>query len=435
MRRLIERCAGLDVHRDTVAACVRVPGEGGERHQEVRTFGTTTAQLVALREWLVGLGVSLVGMESTGIYWRPVMAQLEDHVECWLLNAEHLHNVPGRKTDVADSVWICELTEHGLVRPSFVPPKPIRALRDLTRYRTVVVKERGRESQRLHKVLEDAGIKLSSVASKVLTVSGRDMIESLVAGTRDPEVLAELARGRMRAKIPQLKEALAGRFGPEHALVAARMLARIDHAEEIITELSSKVGEAISPWEHQVDLLMTIPGVGRRVAEVIIAEIGPDMGRFPSSAHLASWAGMCPGNNESGGKHRSGRTRKGSRWLREALVEAAHAAARSKGTYLSAHYARLRGRRGPAKAAVAVGHSILVIAYHLISRNQAYSDLGADYFLARQSKETYKNRLVRQLERMGHTGAGAGTDGLSATDPVPTVRARAPTAVACPGPS
>lgn len=403
MRRLIERCAGLDVHRDTVAACVRVPGDGGERHQEVRTYGTTTQQLVALREWLVDLGITLVGMESTGIYWRPVFAQLEDHVECWLLNAEHLHNVPGRKTDVADSVWICELTEHGLVRPSFVPPKPIRALRDLTRYRTVVVKERGRESQRLHKVLEDAGIKLSSVASKVLTASGRDMIESLVAGTRDPEVLAELARGRMRAKIPQLKEALQGRFGPEHALVAARMLTRIDHAEEVVTELSAKIGEAIAPWEHQVDLLMTIPGVGRRIAEVILAEIGPDMGRFASSAHLASWAGMCPGNNESGGKHRSGRTRKGSKWLREALVEAAHAAARSKGTYLSAHYARLRGRRGPAKAAVGVGHSILVIAYHLISRDQAYSDLGADYFLARRSKEAYKNRLVRQLERMGHT--------------------------------
>jgi len=393
----------LDVHRDTVAACVRVPGDGGERCQEVRTFGTTTTQLEALREWLVGLGVTLVGMESTGIYWRPVFAQLEDHVECWLLNAEHLHNVPGRKTDVADSVWICELTEHGLVRPSFVPPKPIRALRDLTRYRTVVVKERGRESQRLHKVLEDAGIKLSSVASKVLTASGRDMIEALVEGTRDPEVLAEMARGRMRAKIPQLKEALNGRFGPEHGLVAARMLARIDHAEEVITELSAQTREAIAPWEHHITLLMTIPGVGRRIAEVLIAEIGPDMSRFRTSAHLASWAGMCPGNNESAGKHRSGRTRKGSKWLREALVEAAHAAARSKGTYLSAQYARLRGRRGPAKAAVAVGHSILVIAYHLLSKNQDYSDLGADYFVARQSKETYKNRLVRQLERMGHT--------------------------------
>lgn len=402
MRRLIERCAGLDVHRDTVAACVRVPGDGGERFQEVRTFGTTTTQLEALREWLVGLGITLVGMESTGIYWRPVFAQLEDHVECWLLNAEHLHNVPGRKTDVKDAEWICELTEHGLVRPSFVPPKPIRTLRDLTRYRTAVVKERGRESQRLHKVLEDAGIKLSSVASKVLTASGRDMIEALVQGTRDPEVLAEMAKGRLRAKIPQLKEALRGRFGPEHALVAARMLARIDHTEEVVAELSAQIEQLIAPWEHLVVLLTTIPGVGRRVAEVIIAEIGPDMGRFPTSAHLASWAAMCPGNNESAGKHRSGRTRKGSKWLRQALVEAAHAAARSKGTYLSAQYARLRGRRGPAKAAVAVGHSILVIAYHLMSKQQPYSDLGADYFLARQSKETYQNRLVRQLERMGH---------------------------------
>jgi transposase len=267
----------------------------------------------------------------------------------------------------------------------------------------VVVRERASESQRWHKVLEDAGIKLASVTSRVLTVSGRDMIEALVAGTRDPEVLANLARGVMRKKIPQLQEALQGRFGPEHALVAARMLARIDHAEEIITELSARIEEAVAPWNHQVELLVTIPGVAQRIAEVIIAEIGPDMGRFPTAAHLASWAGMCPGNNQSGGKHRSGRTRKGSKWLREALVEAAHAAARSKGTYLSAHYARLRGRRGPAKAAVGVGHSILVVAYHLISKDQQYSDLGADYFVARQSKETYKNRLVRQLERMGHT--------------------------------
>ncbi len=402
MNRLIERCAGLDVHQASVTACVRVPGGGGDRHQEIQTFATTTTGLLGLGDWLQSFGVTLVGMESTGIYWRPVFYLLEDHFECWLLNAEHLHNVPGRKTDVADAAWICQLIEHGLIRPSFVPPKPIRELRDLTRYRKALIEERARQVQRVHKVLEDAGIKLSSVASQVLGISGRAMIEALVQGTRDPEVLAELAKGTLRRKIPQLREALQGRFGSHHALLASEMLALIDHIEESIKRLSDQIEEVIAPFAEEVKLLDTIPGVDRRTAEVIIAECGPDMTRFPSASHLASWAGMCPGNNESGGKRRSGKTRKGSKWLRKALVEAAHGAARSKGTYLSAHYARIRGQRGPAKAAVATGHSILVIAYHLLSNNQPYSDLGADYFVQRQTKTAYKNRLVRQLERMGY---------------------------------
>jgi transposase len=402
VNRLVERCAGLDVHQASVTACVRVPGHGGEHQEEIQTFATTTAGLLALRDWLGSFAVTLVGMESTGIYWRPVYYLLEDRFECWLLNAEHLHNVPGRKTDVKDAAWICQLLEHGLVRPSFVPPKPIRELRDLTRYRKALIEERARHVQRLHKVLEDAGIKLASVASKTLGVSGRAMIEALVQGTRDPLVLAELARGTLRRKIPELREALEGRFGPHHALLASEMLSLVDHVEESIERLSTRIEELIAPFAHQVALLHTIPGVNRRTAEVLIAECGADMSRFPTASHLASWAGMCPGNNESGGKRRSGRTRKGSKWLRKALVEAAHSAARSKGTYLSAHYARIRGQRGPARASVATGHSILVIAYHLLSNNEPYSDLGADYFIQRQTKDAYRNRLVRQLERMGY---------------------------------
>lgn len=404
IRRLVERCAGLDVHKASVTATVRVPAEGGggERRADTRTFATTTRGLVTLRDWLASFAVTVAGMESTGVYWKPVYYLLEDAFECWLLNAQHLHNVPGRKTDVADSAWIAELVEHGLVRPSFVPPPPIRELRDLTRYRKSLIEERSRGAQRLHKVLEDAGIKLSSVATDVLGASGRAMLDALVAGTHDPEVLAELARGRLRAKLPALRQALEGRFRGHHGLLVAQMLAHLDYLDETIETLSAEVDRVIAPFSRQRDLLITIPGVARRTAEVIIAETGGDMSRFPSAAHLASWAGMCPGNNESAGKHRSGRTRKGSRWLRTALTEAGRAAARSKGNYLAAQYGRIKGRRGPNKAAFAVGHSILVIAYHLLDRDQEYTDLGADYFIERQDSEAYKQRLVRQLERMGH---------------------------------
>jgi len=396
----VERCAGLDVHQASVTACVRFPAKSGERGQEIRTFRSTTAGLVTLRDWLASFKVTLVGMESTSVYWKCVYHMLEDDFECWLLNAQHLHNVPGRKTDVADAAWICQLLEHGLVRPSFVPPKPIRELRDLTRYRKTLIEERTREVQRLHKVVEDAGLKLASVASEVLGVSGRLMLDALVAGTHDPEVLAELAKGRLRTKIPALREALEGHFMGHHCILMGELLAHLDYIDESIARLNLEVERVIAPFVNDVELLQTIPGVARRSAEVLIAEIGADMTRFPSSAHLASWAGYCPGNNESAGKHHSGKTRKGSKWLHKTLTEAARAASRSKNNYLAAQYARLKGRRGDKKAIVAVGHSMLVIAYHLLSRQQPYSDLGNDYFHRRQS-EVYKNRLVRQLERMG----------------------------------
>jgi transposase len=313
-----------------------------------------------------------------------------------------MRNVPGRRTDVADAVWGASLLEHGLVRPSFIPPEPFRALRDLTRYRKSVIEERGRESQRLHKVLEDAGVKLSSVASSVLTKSGRVMIDALVAGERDPEVLAEMAKGRMRSKIPQLQDAMAGRFNEHHALLCRAMLARIDQADATIDTLTERIDELLNPYEAAVTLLVTIPGVSTRTAQVILAEIGADMSRFPTAGHLASWAGMCPGNNESAGKHRSGHTRHGSKWLRKALIEAGQAAGRSKNTYLSAQYAQIRGRRGPQRAAVAVGHSILVITWHLLSTGEVYDDLGADYFDKQQNTEIRQRRLVKQLEAMGH---------------------------------
>jgi transposase len=401
MERVVERCAGLDVHRDTVMACVRVPGVDGERVQDLREYGTTTVELLALRDWLMAWGVTVVAMESTGVYWKPVFYLLEDDIECWLLNAKHLKNVPGRKTDVADAAWIAQLVEHGLVRPSFVPPRPIRELRNLTRDRKALIQERTRESQRLDKILQDAGVKLSSVASRTLGVSGKAMLEALVAGARDPEALADLARGKLRAKIPQLRDALTGRFSDHHALIVGELLAHLDYLEEAAGRLSEAIEELIAPFGDQVALLRTIPGVDRRTAEVLLAEIGPDMGRFPTAGHLASWAGMCPGNNESAGKHYSGRTRNGSKWLRDALVESAQAAARSKNNYLAAHYTRLKGRRGHKRAIIAVGHSILIVAYHMLTRYQPYDDLGADYYL-RRDEQAHARRLVRQLERLGY---------------------------------
>ena len=371
---VVERCAGLDVHKDTVVACVRTPGKGGSREQTTRTFKTMTADLLALRDWLVALGVTLVGMESTGVYWKPVFYVLEDDIECWLLNARHLRNVPGRKTDVQDAEWICQLLEHGLVRPSFVPPKPIRELRDLTRYRKAQIDERGREAQRLDKVLQDAGIKLSSVATDILGKSGRDMLAALIAGTHDPQVLAELARGRLRTKIPLLRRALQGRFVSHHRLIVEKILAKLDFLDETIEDLSAEIDRLIAPFAAEVALLDTITGVDRRAAECIIAEIGIDMGRFGGSARLASWAGRCPGHHESAG--------------------------RSKGTYLGAQFQRLRGRRGHAKARKAVEHSILVAAYHVLDRHVPYQDLGADWF-QRRRPEAHARRLAHQIEALG----------------------------------
>jgi transposase len=404
MERLVERCAGLDVHKDSVVACVRVPGLDGARVQEMRSFGTTTQALLTLLDWLRSYGVTLVGMESTGVYWRPVYYVLEDHMECWLLNAQHLRNVPGHKTDIMDAEWICQLVEHGLVRPSFVPPRYLRELRDLVRYRKALIEERTREVQRLDKVLQDAGIKLSSVASRVLGVSGRAMLDALCSGTHDPEVLADLAKGRLRGKLPALREALEGRFRGHHALIVSQLLAHVDFLDESIETLSGRVDVVIAPFAEKVALLDTIPGVDKRTAELLLAEIGPDMSQFPTHRHLASWAGMCPGQNESAGKRRSGKTRKGSKWLRSGLIEAAKGASRTKHSYYSAHYHRIKGRRGHAKATVAVGHSILVAAYYILQRGVPHQDLGDDYFHRRQAAnaERYKKRLIAQLERLGH---------------------------------
>jgi len=399
---LIRRCAGLDVHKASVVACVRVIDENGELLTFTQSFGTTTSDLLKLNDWLASYEVTLVGMESTGVYWKPVYTLLEADFECWLLNAQHLRNVPGRKTDVADAAWIAQLVAHGLVRPSFIPPKEIRELRELTRYRKTVIQERSREAQRLHKTLEGAGIKLSSVASDILGVSGRAMLHGLIGGTHDPDVLAELARGQLRKKLPALRKALAGWFSPTHRILVGELLAHLEYLDESIERLSVDITTMLAPFAAAIDLLDTIPGVNRRTAEVMLSEIGPDMSRFSSSGHLGSWAGMCPGNNESAGKRFSGKTRKGSKWLRTALVEAANAAVRTKGTYLAAQYARIKGRHGHNKATVAVAHSILIIAYHILQRKEPYRELGGDYFIERQQKDAYQRRLVKQLERMGY---------------------------------
>ena len=396
MEVIHERCCGLDVHKDTVVACLIVP-EG----KAIRTFGTTTDQLLALCDWLAEHGCTHVAMESTGAYWKPVFNILEASFEVIVVNAQHLKNVPGRKTDIQDAQWIAQLLQHGLLRPSFIPPAPQRQLRELTRYRTTLVRERARVVNRLHKVLQDANIKLSSVASDIVGVSSRAILEAILSGESSPEVLAELAKGKLRSKRPQLAKALEGLLQPHHRFLIEQLLCHVDFLDEAIERVSDEIRGRLSPFEGKIELLLSIPGVSRRIAEVILAEIGADMSRFPSSAHLASWAGICPGNNESGGKRKSGRTRKGSPWLRAALIQAAHAASRSKGTYLCSQYHRIASRRGKKRALVAVAHSILVAVYHVLARGETYRELGADYF-DRLSPQTLQRRLVRRLENLGY---------------------------------
>jgi transposase len=403
---IVERCAGLDVHRDSVVATVRVPGKGKSRRrraQETRTFATTIAQLEQLGDWLESFGVTLVGMEATGVYWKPVFYVLERRFECWLLNAQHLHNVPGRKSDVIDSRWCCELVELGLVRPSFVPPPEIRRLRDLTRLRATEVQERSRSIQRLEKVLQDAGIKLTSVASATYSVSARAMLEALLGGVTDPVALAELAKGRLRTKIPQLEEALASRFDvAHHGVLVAGLLAHIDALDQAVATLEARIGIATRPYADLIELLCTIPGVGVRLAEILIAECGLDMTVFPTAGHFVSWAAICPGTNQSGRKRRSGKTRHGDTWLRTALTEAAHAAVRTKNTYLAAHYWQLRGRRGQFKAIGATRHDTLIAYYHITRDRVPYHELGPDWLARRHSPEHRTRRLVKQLEALGH---------------------------------
>jgi transposase len=401
MERVLERCCGLDVHKKTVAACIRVPGKRGKRQEEVRTFGTTARELHALRDWLAANGVTHVAMESTGIYWKPIFYVLESTFTCLLANAAHIAQVPGRKTDVKDCVWIAQLLEHGLLRGSFVPEAPIRDLRDLTRFRKGLIQERTRVSNRLHKVLEDAGIKLASVATRVLGASGRAMMSALAAGTTDPAVLAELAKGRLREKLPALREALAGRFRPHHAFLVSQLLAHVDYLDEAILGTSAQIEALMSPFTTEIELLDTIPGVNRRTAEVLIAETGADMSRFPTAKHLASWAGLCPGNNESAGKRMAGTARKGNRWLRTALVEAALSASRSKDSALAARYRRINRHRGHKKAVIAVAHAILIGVYYMLARQVPYHELGSDYFDHRHT-ERVRRRALEALQRQGY---------------------------------
>ena len=401
MERQLERCCGLDVHKETIAACVRIGGRTGRAMQHVQTFRTTAADLVVLRDWLAAHGVTHVAMESTGVYWKPVFYALEADFTCLLVNAAHIKQVPGRKTDVQDCVWIAQLLEHGLLRGSFVPPVPIRELRDLTRYRKAVIQDRVRVANRLHKALEDAGVKLASVASDILGVSGRAMLEALAQGTTDPTVLADLARGRLRGKLPALRAALAGRFRSHHAFLVGQLLAHLDYLDEAIGTLSAEIENHLVPFSEHLTRLDSIPGINRRTAEVILAEGGADMSTFPSAAHLASWAALCPGNNESAGKHKSGRTRKGNRWLRTALIEAAAGASRAKNSALQARFRRVLRHRGPKKAVVALAHALLRTVYHVLAEGTVYRDLGADYY-DRQHSQRVTRRAIHLLERQGY---------------------------------
>ncbi len=425
-------CAGLDVHKKTVVACCMTPGPQGERVVAHRTFGTMTMDLLALSDWLTSQQITHVAMESTGEFWKPLYNLFEGHFEILVVNAQHVRNVPGRKTDVKDAEWLADLLRHGLLRGSFIPPQAQRDLRDLTRQRTNLVQDRATVVNRLHKVLEWANIKLTSVATNVMGVSARAMLEALLEGQAEPHVLAELAQGRLRHKLPQLERALAGRVREHHRFLIAQHLAQIDFLDEQIAvfdaEIRKYVEAADAPpsapppdhpaareagppppandnptaeWAVAAALLDTIPGVGARVAEQLLAEIGPDMTRFPTAAHLASWAKLAPGNNESAGKRYSGRTGHGNRWLRSTLVQAAHAAVKVKASYLRAFYYRLAGRRGAKRAIIAVAHRILTAVYYMLIRHEPFRELGATYLEERNKAKVVKG-TTRRLEQLGY---------------------------------
>lgn len=402
MEILYRCCCGMDVHKKFVVACLLRIDEQGEETRQVQRFETYTEDLLRLSDWLTRSGCTHVAMESTGVYWKPIYNLLEGHLELLVVNAHHIKAVPGRKTDVKDSEWIAELLQHGLLKASFIPPQSQRDWRDLTRYRTSLVQERVRIVNRLQKVLEDANLKLAGVATDVMGKSGRVILEAILAGATDPEQLAELAKGRLRKKLPQLKQALNGRVREHHRFLLVEQLSHIDYLDEAIGRLSGEIAERLRPFQAEIERLDTIPGINRSIAEVLLAEIGPDMNRFPDAHHLASWAGMCPGHNESGGKRQSGKTRKGNRWLRQALIEAAHGASHTKDTYLSSQYRRLVGRRGKKRALVAVGHSLLVIAYHVLNRQATYVELGSNYF-EQLHRCRLEHTLVQRLQKLGYT--------------------------------
>lgn len=402
MRVMFEKCAGLDVHKDSVYACVVKPDSKGSVSHEVRSFGATTRELLRLRDWLEQEGVTHAVMESTGVYWKPVFNILDGAVELWLANATEVKNLPGRKTDVKDCEWLVDLMRHGLIRRSFVPDSATHELRELTRYRTQVTRERASEVNRVQKLLEGANIKLGSVLSDVMGVSGRAILTAMAQGETHPSRLADLAVERVqKAKRMELEQALDGRVREHHRFMLRILLRRIDDIERVLAELDQEVERRLRPFEETIRRLDGIPGIATRSAEVILAEIGTDMSRFPSAAHLASWAGLCPGNHKSAGKRYSGKTRKGSKWLRATLVEAAWSAARKKDSYFQSKYARLKGRRGPKKAAVAQAHALLIVIYNLLKRGTEYQDLGGTY-LDERAHDRLVHRLTKRLKNLGY---------------------------------
>lgn len=390
-----ERCCGLDVHKKVVVACLLTG-----RRKDVRTFGTMTKELLHLADWLAAAGCSEVALESTGSYWKPVYNILEASCTVVVVNAQHMKAVPGRKTDVKDAEWIADLLQHGLLRPSFIPDRAGRDLRELTRYRVSLIRERTAEVNRIQKVLEGANIKLASVATNVVGVSGQAMLTAMIAGVDQPGVLADLARGRLREKRDLLEAALEGRMNQHQRFLLNIQLQHLRDLEATIAQVAEEIDLRLRPFAEAATRLMTIPGVGPRTAQTILAEVGPDMSRFPSAGHLASWAGLCPGHHESAGKRKSGRTRKGSPWLRGALVEAAQSAGRSR-THLGERYHRIAARRGKKRAAVATAHMILIAAYHILHRGGVFEDLGVEYIDHRRSQQTTR-RLVRKLEGLGY---------------------------------
>jgi transposase len=400
---VIRNCAGLDVHKKFVIAARRWLDADGRIQTETRRFSTMTRDLEVMVEWLVAAGCTDVVMESTGVYWQPIYNVLEGQIEVWLVNAHHVKQVPGRKTDIKDAEWLAQLLQYGLVRRSFIPDREQRELRDVVRYRQSVVEERNRVANRVQKVLEDANLKLAAVASNIQGVSAQEMLRALLGGEEDPKLLAELARGQLRKKQAALEQALTGRFRAHHRFMLTQLLGHLEFLDEEIATLDTRLEELVAvveAWAKAVERLDTIPGINRTIAILIVAEIGVDMSRFPTAGHLAAWAGVAPGNNQTGGKQRAARARKGNKVLRRALIQAAKAAARKKGSYLKALYHRLAARRGKNRASMAVAHALLEIAYHLIGREQSYQDLGHDYF-DRMDRERVSRRLVQRLEAMG----------------------------------
>lgn len=413
------RCAGLDVHQMTVVACVRV-ANGGEAKRETRTFGTTTSDLLKLADWLAEAEVTHAVMESTGVYWKPVWHILAEQFELVLANAMHVRNIPGRKTDVNDATWLADLLAHGLVRGSFVPPEPVMELRDLTRTRKQLVREVAQHTQRMQKVMEDANLKLTGIISDVLGTSGRAIIEALIAGETDPEKLAELPVGRVKATRAEFAEALRGRVTAHHRFMLKLHLGQIDALETAVREVEARLGSALEPFREAVERLTTMPGVSQTVARVIVAEAGFDMIRFPTAGHLIAWAGLCPRMNESAGKRKSTRTRRGAPWLKTTLVQAAWSAARKKDSYLRAQFLRLKSRRGPKKAILAVAASMLTAAYHMLKDGAEYKDLGANHF-SRLDRAKVAANLVRRLKDLGY-----GVDLANLTFTAPMMTATAP---------